>query len=83
MKANEKLQRVQILLGAEQQSYLVRVSKKRGKSVSALVRELVNEKMHGAKEGRLRKAASELRAIYETNTELTEFTDLDSQDWYA
>ena len=83
VKSKEKLQRVQILLDESQQSYLARVSKKSGKSVSALLRELVAEKMLGAKEGKLRQAARELRPHYAAGAELTAFTDLDSEDWYA
>ena len=83
MKTKAKMQRVQILLDEKQQNYLTRVSKKSGKSVSALPRALVEEKMRGAKEGRLRRAASELRAVYQTDAELTSFTQLDSEDWDA
>jgi hypothetical protein len=59
------------------------VSKKSGKSVSALIRELVREKMRAAKDARLHQAARELRAIYTTDEDLTAFTALDSEDWYA
>ena len=83
MENKEKLHRIQVLLDETQQSYLARVSKKSGKSVSALLRELVSEKMLAAKEGRLRRAAAELRAAYKADSDLTAFTDLDSEDWYA
>jgi hypothetical protein len=83
MSAKENLNRVQILLNEEQQSYLARVSKKRGKSISALIRELVSEKMHLSKEGKLHQAARELRSHYKADEELTGFTALDSEDWYA
>ena len=80
---SEKLQRVQILLDEDQQSYLARVSEHSGKSVSALVRELVAEKMAGAKEVRLHRAARELRSLYADDDELTAFSDLDGDDWYV
>jgi hypothetical protein len=83
MENKEKLHRIKVLLDETQQSYLARVSKKSGKSVSALLRELVSEKMLAAKEGRLRRAAAELRAPYKADSDLTAFTDLDSEDWYA
>ncbi|MBX3049614.1 MAG: hypothetical protein KIT46_11325 [Anaerolineales bacterium] len=79
----QRLQRVQILLDEQQQKYLARVSKKSGKSVSALIRELISEKMAGVKEARLAQTARELRAVYETDEELTSFSGLDAEDWHA
>lgn len=79
----QRLQRVQILLDEQQQKYLARVSKKSGKSVSALIRELISEKMSGVKEARLAQTARELRATYETDEELTSFNALDAEDWHA
>jgi hypothetical protein len=70
-------------LEENQEKYLARVSKKSGKSVSALIRELVREKMSAAKEARLHQAARELRATYAADEDLTAFTALDSEDWYA
>jgi hypothetical protein len=83
MGTQDKLQRVQILLDAEQQQYLSQVSKKSGKSVSALLRELVAEKMSGAREVRLHRAARELRSLYAADEELTAFSTLDSDDWHV
>jgi phosphoribosylformylglycinamidine (FGAM) synthase-like enzyme len=83
MSTKEKLRRMQVLLDESQEKYLARVSKKSGKSVSALIRELVREKMHLAKEARLHQAARELRATYTADEDLTAFTALDSEDWYA
>ena len=83
MKSKETLRRLQVLLDEDQEKYLARVSKKSGKSVSALIRELVREKMRTAKEARLRQAARELRATYAADDDLTTFTDLDAEDWHA
>jgi len=83
MNSKEKLRRLQVLLEENQEKYLARVSKKSGKSVSALIRELVREKMADAKEARLHQAARELRAVYAADDDLTAFTALDSEDWYA
>ena len=83
MKSKENLRRLQILLDEDQEKYLARVSKKSGKSVSALLRELVREKMRAAKEARLRITARELRATYSADDDLTTFTDLDAEDWHA
>lgn len=77
------MERIQVLLDKKQQEYLARVAKKTGKSVSALLRQLVDEKMLTAKEAHLRNVARELRATYATQKDLTEFTTLDSEDWYA
>jgi hypothetical protein len=76
-----KIERVQILLEARQQAYLARVSKKSGRSISALVRELVDEKMNASSEAGLQRAARELRSAYQTDRELTAFSSLDLADW--
>ncbi|QYK51024.1 MAG: hypothetical protein KF701_00690 [Anaerolineales bacterium] len=76
-----KIQRVQILLEARQQAYLARVSKKSGRSISALLRELVDEKMNASAEAGLARAARELRAAYQTDHELNAFSSLDAVDW--
>lgn len=76
-----KTLRVQILLEARQQAYLARVSKKSGRSISALVRELVDEKMNTSGQASLQRAARELRSVYESNQELTAFNSLDVADW--
>ncbi len=79
--SKSKVLRVQILLEARQQAYLARVSKKSGRSISALLRELVDEKMNSGAEAGLQRAARELRGIYETDQELNAFSSLDAADW--
>jgi len=81
MATRGNLHRVQVLLDAEQERYLSRVSKKTGISISALVRALVKEKMETAKEHKLEHAARELRALYVADEEFTAFTALDAEDW--
>ncbi len=83
MEIKDKKQRVQILLNESHQSFLARVSKKSGKSVSALLRELVEEKMRASTDAQFKAAAKELRSLYLADKELTEFNILDSEDWYA
>jgi predicted DNA-binding protein len=83
MESKQNLHRIQILLEKEQEHYLDKVSKKTGKSVSALIRALVSEKMSGARERMLARVASELRAAYSTDQELTAFSSLDAEDWDA
>lgn len=83
MPTQQKLLRVQILLDEQQQQYLTRVSQKSGKSVSKLIRELISERMAGAGEAKLAKAARELRELYQTNADFTDFNALDAEDWYA
>lgn len=77
------MERIQVLLDKKQQEYLTRVAKKTGRSVSSLLRQLVDEKMLTAKEAHLRIIARELRATYASQKDLSEFTALDSEDWYA
>lgn len=74
---------MQILLEPKQQEYLARISKKSGKSVSALIRELVAEKMQATRDQRLGRAARELAPLYKTDAELGAFHALDSEDWDA
>ncbi|MBX3002450.1 MAG: hypothetical protein KF821_05570 [Anaerolineales bacterium] len=76
-----KVQRVQILLEPRQQAYLARVSKKSGRSISALLRELVDEKMNASSDASLMRAARELQGIYQTDNELNAFSSLDAADW--
>jgi hypothetical protein len=76
-----KVQRVQILLEPRQQAYLARVSKKSGRSISALLRELVDEKMNASSDASLMRAARELQGIYHTDNELNAFSSLDAADW--
>jgi hypothetical protein len=83
MESKQNLHRIQILLEKRQERYLDQVSKKTGKSVSALIRALVSEKMSAAKERRLVQAAQEARALYKTDRELTAFSSLDIEDWDA
>ncbi len=80
---NSPIQRVQILLESKQQQYLARVSKKSGKSISSLVRALVDEKMHAARSQRLERSARELRSLYQTDSELNAYRPLDIENWDA
>jgi hypothetical protein len=78
-----RVQRVQILLEPKQQEYLARVSKKSGKSVSSLVRDLVAEKMLTTRDQRLGRAARELAPLYKTDSDLNAFHALDNEEWDA
>lgn len=79
--SKNRVQRVQILLEPRQQAYLARVSKKSGRSISALLRELVDEKMNTSADVSLMRAARELQAMYQTDNELNAFSSLDAADW--
>lgn len=79
--SKNRVQRVQILLEPRQQAYLARVSKKSGRSISALLRELVDEKMNTSADVSLMRAARELQAMYQTDNELNAFCSLDAADW--
>lgn len=81
METKNRLQRVQVLLFESQIKYLNKISQKTGKNVSALLRDLVNEKVKTGKERALAFAARELRAVYGEDSELTEYTELDHEDW--
>lgn len=79
--SKNRVQRVQVLLEPRQQAYLARVSKKSGRSISALLRELVDEKMNTSADASLMRAARELRGVYESDQELNAFSSLDVADW--
>jgi nitrate/nitrite-specific signal transduction histidine kinase len=78
----KKNTRVQILLTAHQKDFLDNTANIEGKSVSALIRELVETYRQTLKDKQLNEAVEELYSEYETNKELTAFTSLDGEDFY-
>jgi hypothetical protein len=74
--------RVQVMLNESQKVFLDSSASLEGMSVSALLRELVDQYRLEQRDLRLKEAANELYSEYKTNNELTAFTSLDGEDFY-
>ncbi len=74
--------RVQVMLTESQKVFLDSSASLEGMSVSALLRELVDQYRLEQRDLRLKEAANELYSEYKTNNELTAFTSLDGEDFY-
>ena len=74
--------RIQVLINEVQKEYLQNTAQEQGLSVSALIRQLDEEKMRENEDRKLRAAALALAEIYATDDELTAFTALDGEDFY-
>jgi hypothetical protein len=79
---SEKLKRKQVLLSPEQIDFIAKLSNRTGISFSAFLRLCINKEMKLAQEAALREAAEMLARLYETDAELTTFTDLDGEEFY-
>lgn len=78
---DDKSTRMQILIGEEQKKFLDQVANEEGKSVSALIREIVDQYRRELEEARLAEAARSLYALYQQDEELTAFTSLDAEEF--
>ena len=70
--------RTQVILKEGQRQALEKLAKKQGRSVSEVVREMVDEHLRLDRECRLREAALNLRNDYLNDPELTAFSAIDS-----
>ncbi len=73
--------RVQIMLEKPQKEFLNSEAETKGLSISALVRQIVEEYKANKFERKLEEAAKALSSEYESNEDLTAFTALDSEDF--
>ena len=80
-KLKDKAQRVQIVLSEPQKEFLDATARAEGLSLSALVRQIVDEYKARQLDVELRNAANSLYAEYESDEELTTFNALDSEDF--
>ena len=74
--------RAQIVLEKEQHEALVQIAQEEGRSLSAVVREMINRGLRYRQRKQILKAVQELEGDYRTDAELTEFSALDSEDFY-
>lgn len=79
--SGEKTQRLNILISETLEKRLTSAAKKRGISKSAFVRLAVEREFDREQELELERAVRELAPLYETDQELTAFTDLDGEDF--
>jgi predicted DNA-binding protein len=78
-----RLQRTQILLDPEQQKELAAIAEREKKSVSKIVRDMIEKEIKLRKREQLARAARLAVQDYTTGGELTAFTALDGDDFNA
>lgn len=76
-----ELQRTQILLEKSQHQLLTLIAEAEQRSLSDVVREMIERELRYRQRRQMLFAARELQADYATNPDLTEFTDLDADDF--
>ena len=77
------MERVQILLEAEQKRILKKIAKQEKLNFSELVRNMLDEQIVNRQKLVLAAAAKALLGNYKTDKELTAFTALDGEDFHA
>lgn len=75
--------RTQILLEPEQHEILKEMARREKRSISEIVREMLDKQFKEQQRRRLFLAAQELLADYQVDPELTAFTALDGEDFHA
>jgi hypothetical protein len=73
-----ELQRTQILLEKSQHETLSQIAQEESRSLSEIVREMIDRELRYRQRRQMMLAARELQADYQTDVSLTEFTALDS-----
>lgn len=76
-----ELQRTQILLEKSQHEMLSQIAQEESRSLSEVVREMINRELRYRQRRQMLLAARELQADYNTDPSLTEFTALDADDF--
>lgn len=76
-----ELQRAQILLEKSQHEMLTMIADEESRSISEIVREMIERELRYRQRRQMLFAARELQADYLTDPALTEFTDIDSDDF--
>ena len=75
--------RTQILLEPEQHKILTEIARQENRSLSDLIREMVDHQIARRNKMALTAAAEALLADYQTDPELTAFQALDGDDFHA
>ena len=77
------MHRTQILLEPEQHKILTEIARQEKRSLSDVLREMVDKQISERKQMALAAAARALLADYQTDPELTAFQALDGDDFHA
>ena len=77
----ENLTRTQVLLEPEQLKALSQIAGEQGKSISALLREWVEQALHMHRQKQLADAASILTEAYYADSDLVGYSALDGDDF--
>ena len=75
------LYRAQILLEKSQHETLTQIAQEESRSLSEVVREMIDRELRYRHRRQMMLAARELQADYNTDPDLNEFTALDSDDF--
>ena len=75
------LHRTQILLEKSQHEALTQIAQEESRSLSEIVREMIDRELRYRQRRQMFLAARELQADYTTNLELAKFTALDADDF--
>lgn len=75
--------RTQILLDTEQHRTLSEIARRENRSLSNLIREMLDIQIAEQKQQALRAAAAALLVDYQNDNELTAFQALDGEDFHA
>lgn len=73
--------RAQILLEKSQHETLTQIAQEESRSLSEVVREMIDRELRYRQRRQMMLAAHELQADYTTNPDLNEFNILDSEDF--
>ncbi len=76
-----ELFRAQILLEKSQHDTLTQIAQEESRSLSEVVREMIDRELRYRQRRQMMLAARELQADYNTNPDLKDFNALDSEDF--
>ena len=75
------MERIQILIETWDRQELENIAKEQQMSMSGIIRELIRDYINLQKKNKMRKAAELMENDYKTDSELTDFTDLDGEEF--
>jgi hypothetical protein len=76
-----ELYRAQILLEKSQHETLIQIAEEERRSLSEIVREMIDRELRYRQRRQMMLAARELHADYSTNPDLNDFNALDTEDF--
>jgi uncharacterized protein with PIN domain len=77
------MHRAQIILKDEQHTALTEIARQESRSISEVVREMVNAGLQARQRQQIRRAVRDLQSDYRTDADLAAFTALDGEDFHA